>query len=889
MPASLKTAIEATRPSSSEAPAFLIDHHTDETLSQRRELCRNVFAQLGEQSIPNYIQEIFHGVPLQLSWQLQKSGEYLAALDWLQTVYAYNLPLSKRKIYFGLERETNIAPILSRSPHWLTGELNPHALAADRTGSNPYTRYTLISLSRCLMDFADSEFTRDTAESLARARALYLTAQRLLFSPDLDTPTATSSDAMVLPNPLLDLLRLRVDIQLTKMRQGRNIAGMKRQIELPVSLPPSPNDLPTIGAGGQLIIPGARPVLRPTPYYFRVLMERSKQLVNIAQQIEAAYLAALEKRDAENYNLLKANNDLQLAMEGVELQNRRVNEAQAGVGVARAQRQRAAVMSERYNMLSSLGLNEFEQQMIGSYKEAINYIKQAGGAGAIAAALGGTAAALSAGAAAASALGSWPPNPAAAALHIASGMASLGGAAAQAHAGVAEQERRIAQTQVTQAQAVADFLAKKFTNAELYEWMSGVLGEVYSYFLQQATALAQLAENQLAFERQDIPPKFIQADYWEVPSDTGLVTVIDQKTPARQGLTGSARLLRDLYQLDQYALETDKRKLNLSQTFSLARMVPLEFEQFRRTGVLEFATPMLPFDRDFPGHYLRLIKCVRTSVIALIPPHHGIRASLLASGISRVVTGGDVFQQIVVRRDPELVALTSPISATGVFEMDAQSEMLRPFESMGVDTVWQFEMPRAANPFDFRTIADVLVTIDYTALNSFDYRQQVIKTLNPKLSGERSFIFRQQFADAWYDLHNPEQSATPMTVKFKTWREDFPPNLDDLKIENILLFFNRAAGEEFELEINNLKFMFAENGKKETIAGGKAKTLNGMISTRNSNGSNWKNALTGKPPGGEWELELPNTAEVKGWFKEEKIDDLLLVITYSGRTPAWPG
>jgi hypothetical protein len=185
-------------------------------------------------------------------------------------------------------------------------------------------------------------------------------------------------------------------------------------------------------------------------------------------------------------------------------------------------------------------------------------------------------------------------------------------------------------------------------------------------------------------------------------------------------LTGSARLLQDIYTLDQYAFETDKRKLNLSQTFSLARMAPFDFEQFRQTGVLTFATPMPLFDRDFPGHYLRLIKCVRTSVIALIPPHHGIRATLTASGISRVVTGGEVFQQVAVRRDPELVALTSPISATGVFELDTQSEMLRPFESMGVDTFWQFEMPRAANPFDFRTIADVLVTIEYTALNSFD-------------------------------------------------------------------------------------------------------------------------------------------------------------------------
>lgn len=933
---------------------ILTDQHTEETLGKLQKLCYDIANSYSNQSIPNYIQEIFYGAPLQLAWQLQKSGAYLAALDWFQTVYAYNLanksdtPFDERKIYIVLRRETNEAPILSRPDNWLTNGLNPHALAALRTGSNPHTRYTLMSLSRCLMDFADSEFTRDTAESLARARGLYLTAQRVLLSPDLDTPTNIPTDATVLPNPLLDLLRLRVEIQLTKMRQGRNIAGMKRQVELPVSLPPGPSDLPVIGAGGQLIIPGVRPVLRPTPYYFRVLLERSKQLVNIAQQIEAAYLAALEKRDAENYNLLKANNDLQLALMGEELQNRRLNEAQAGVGLAHAQRQRAAVMSERYKMLSSIGLSALEQQMISSYQEAIGYLRQGGIASAEAARLGGQAASLNAAAAGASAFisafGGSIPNVVAAALYARAGAASMGSAAAQAqaaiysanaqvastqaqiygiqasaewrqrefetqaaiaeqdvaigeaqinvaqaHVGVADQERRIAQTQATQAQAIVDFLAKKFTNAELYEWMSGILGAVYSYFLQQATAMAQLAENQLAFERQDMPPKFIQADYWEIPSDIGSLTTPEQKTPDRKGLTGSARLLQDIYQLDQYAFETDKRKLNLSQTFSLARMAPYDFEVFRQTGVLPFATPMSFFDQGFPGHYLRLIKRVRVSVIALIPPHHGIRATLTATGISRVVTGGEVFQQVVVRRDPELVALSSPISATGVFEMDTQSEMLLPFESMGVDTLWEFQMPRAANPFDYRTIADVLVTIEYTALNSHEYRQQVLKTLDPKLSGERSYSFRNQFADAWYDLHNPEQSATPMAVKFKTWREDFPPNLDDLKIEQVLLFFSRvfdeSAGDQpFEIEVG--KFSFTPK-RGNGVIGSSATTIDGVISTRRGNGAGW-NGMIGKTPAGEWELMLPNSEEVTKRFKDEKIDDILLVITYGGRMPAWP-
>ena len=295
--------------------------------------------------------------------------------------------------------------------------------------------------------------------------------------------------------------------------------------------------------------------------------------------------------------------------------------------------------------------------------------------------------------------------------------------------------------------------------------MSGVLQEVYSYFLQQATAMARLAQNQLAFERQEATPLFIQHDYWQPPADGSAFGVI---RPDRRGLTGSARLLQDIYQLDQFAFETNKRKLQLSKTFSLAQLAPLEFQRFRETGVLTFATPMRLFDRDFPGHYLRLIKRVRTSVVALIPPNQGIRATLTTPGVSRVVIGGDVFQTFAVRRDPESVALTSPSNATGLFELEPQSELLLPFEFMGVDTFWNLEMPKAANPFDYRTIADVLFTIEYTALSSLDYRQQVIQRLDRTVSADRPYSFRHQFADQWYDLHNPDQTARPM-------RSAFPP------------------------------------------------------------------------------------------------------------------
>jgi hypothetical protein len=71
-----------------------------------------------------------------------------------------------------------------------------------------------------------------------------------------------------------------------------------------------------------------------------------------------------------------------------------------------------------------------------------------------------------------------------------------------------------------------------------------------------------------------------------------------------------------------------------------------------------------------------------------------------------VVNNDGLFQTITAHRPPESVALTSPTNATGLFDLEPQSPMLLPFEALGVDTVWEFRMPRAANWFDYSTIAD---------------------------------------------------------------------------------------------------------------------------------------------------------------------------------------
>lgn len=1054
---------------------YITDRLTDAEIDCRKDSWIDSFiaSPRASVSVLSCSQEAFYFVPMAIALQLQKAGQYTAALDWYRTVYDYTRPEGDRKIYYGLVLEEKHGDGYERPDNWLLDPLNPHTTAETRR--NTYTKFTLSSIIRCLLSYADTEFTRDTFESLPRARILYETALELLKLPVLNqhlnnceeiigtlvieikdsrwrgvwieilndmrrindvnnlektvekvrtimksseelsirlaearkivdaatktsertilsvlekgektirevhtlllkdesvergvkrsaflierthtqrssirstpsegiaverlgseamskkpipvrirfirvpyTPTVFSFDFCIPPNPIIKVLRFHVHNNLHKLRTCRNIAGVKRNLELyAVS---TTGGMPAIGAGGQLVVPTRIPY-PPAPYRYKFLIERASKLADIAAQMEAAFLSALEKRDAEYYNLLKARQDVQLANAGVRLQDLRYYQAQDEVKLADLQRQSAQIQAGHYEKLLREGISDLERASLDQLREARDLQIVSSHTSFAAAALPSS---ISSGFPSGVSMSYSPQGSMSA---IASAISSLAQAyntessilsihanyerrsqewqfqrdmalqsirigdqqkkIAEDGVRIAAQERNIAGMQVEHAEATVEFLATKFTNVELYDWMSGILEGVYSYFLQEATAMAKLAQAQLAFERQEPPPSFIQDDYWEIPSENPMGGAT-QNAVDRHGLTGSARLMADIYKLDQYRLMTEKRKLQLKRNISLARLAPLEFQRFKETGVLVFNTPMMLFDRDFPGHYLRLIKTVRFSAIALIPAVQSIKATLSNIGVSKVVVNNNgLFQTITVNRPPESVALTSPRDAMGLFELESQSELLLPFEGMGVDTVWELRMPKAANQFEYSTIGDIIITLEYTALESEDYRQQVIETLPSELSGERPFSFTHQFADQWYDLHNPEQTATPLCVRFSTRREDFPPNIEDLKIEHVVMYFARASGESFEIQVTHLRF--TEQGSNEFVGGG-ATSVNGIISTRSGNAGSWT-LMIGKSPFGQWELALEDKDDVRDLFKNEQIEDILFVITYSGRTPEWP-
>jgi hypothetical protein len=690
-------------------------------------------------------------------------------------------------------------------------------------------------------------------------------------------------------NPAYDSLKLKINVELYKIFNCRNIAGMQRELDIYGAATDSTSGIPIIGAQGNLVLPGLNS-FKPSQYRFAVLIERAKQIVQQTSQIEAQFLSALEKRDAEYYNLMKARQDLQISRGTIKLQDLRIRQANDEKKISDIQLNKANYSYTNFNSWISSGLNEFEagslilmssiaaSQLANAFI-AFGTLDFSGGASLVSSSLQTINNLMNQQASYERRAQEWAYQRQLASFDI--DLANQQIKISEDNVRIVSQEREIAQMNSDFANDTLEFLKNKFTNAELYNWMSNVLEGVYAYMLNLSTAMARTAEGQLYFERQEPAGPFILDDYWESPNDNYSVSLTGAGNADRRGLTGSARLLQDITRLDQYAFDTNKRKLQISKTISLAQNFPEAFQRFRETGVLNFELTNDIFDHDFPGHYLRLINNVKTSLIGLVPVYGGIKASLTAETISYVVISGNngaTFQRVPINRlQSDSVALTSPTNATGLFEMQPlNGELLNPFEGMGIESKWEFKLPRFSNRMDYDQIADVVITVEYTALDSSTYRQQVLAGINNELSFNRAFSFKNNFPDQWYELANVLEGVDSFEVNFTTRRSDFPAGLDIDRASRLVLYFVRK--DNTIGEVNIADFNISTNATTYT-----GTTVNGIF--------NAQNMLVGNGtliPFQTWRLKFDNAADMnRHLFLDEDITDILFVITCDATLPGY--
>ncbi|MCD4770063.1 MAG: hypothetical protein K8R35_07855, partial [Bacteroidales bacterium] len=325
------------------------DKMSEINLKERRSAIYDVFLSnmTATLNIMTYIEEVGFSVPCLIALKLRDNKQYISSMDWFRNIYNYNGKHTEdRYIYYGLELGEEKEEEHERVDDWLLEPLDSYEIANNRKFA--YIRYTLQSISRCLIDYADMEFTQDTSGSRPRAKELYETALDLLGLPAMSQEDEFKINLFeysfdIPVNILPRMLRLHAKLNLWKLNNGRNIAGMERE-EIPlysVSVDDT-TGMPTL-TGGQINVSHA---FDPpaTSFRYEYLIERAKQFADRAAQMEAAFLSAIEKKDAEYYNLMKARQDLQLSKASVRLQDLRVLEAEDGIKLATLQVNRSEIM-----------------------------------------------------------------------------------------------------------------------------------------------------------------------------------------------------------------------------------------------------------------------------------------------------------------------------------------------------------------------------------------------------------------------------------------------------------------------------------------------------------------------------------------------------------------
>lgn len=304
-------------------------------------------------------------------------------------------------------------------------------------------------------------------------------------------------------------------------------------------------------------------------------------------------------------------------------------------------------------------------------------------------------------------------------------------------------------TVIANSQAVEDFMKTKFSNQNLYYWMTGQLSGTYFRAYQMALELATTAQRTCSLELKGNADAFdiVKLGYWD-----GL----------KQGLLTGEQLALDLRRLEATYLKENTRELEITKHVSLAQLNPLQLIELRITGSCTFTIPEVLLDLDYPDHYKRRIKSVSVSLPCVVGPYAGIAGTLtMTASKTRLTDRGQLVpDNPPLPDDRSRIAVSGGQGDSGLFETNLRDERYLPFEGAGVaESTWVFDLAREFPAFDRETISDLVMHIRYTALADGTNRSTaLVSGLNAIASSGasagmwRTFSLRHEFASVWQQM-----------------------------------------------------------------------------------------------------------------------------------------
>ncbi|KAK6452844.1 hypothetical protein FP744_10009095 [Trichoderma asperellum] len=282
----------------------------------------------------------------------------------------------------------------------------------------------------------------------------------------------------------------------------------------------------------------------------------------------------------------------------------------------------------------------------------------------------------------------------------------------------AQQELQLQESEVEESAQVEAWLRNKYTNEQLYGWVEKSLRNLYFQAYTLALSTARSAESALSFENGCKLSILQPGGYWDA---------------SRDGLLSADHLYLDLKRLEAAHRDGRRHDYEVTKTISLRQVDPMALMRLRISGSATFSLNEMLFDMDFPGHYMRRIRSVAVTIPAVVGPHTGVNATLTlqqhkyrvlqtastadeyASSWSSISVGDD--KAFRTDRVPiSAVAISSGAHDTGVFELNFAGDRYLPFEGAGVVSSWRIDLPTKVRRFDYDSIADVQLHLQYTSL-----------------------------------------------------------------------------------------------------------------------------------------------------------------------------
>jgi len=691
----------------------------------------------------------------------------------------------------------------------------------------------------------------------------------------------------------------RVEDRLIKIRYCMNISGIRRSLAL-FQKEIDPALFVRARAAGLSLEDILALITASTslpPYRFEYLIEKAKQFSQTVQGFGNALLSAIEKKDVEELTLLRSIYEQNILKLTKDVKKKQLQEAQYQYQAMLETLKNVQNRINYYQGLIDTGLISWEvTQQVAKHTSSIlqvgdGLLRMLAGIGYLVPEVGSPFA-MKYGGKEISDSASAFAEVVASSVKIAEAVSASSGLeagfqrrkeeweqqltlatqeekqvnkqllAAEIRQMIAEKDLEVHEKTIDQAKELHSFYKDKFTNLGLYNFLSSNLSRIYRQAYNIAVDIARMAERAYQFEQNDDQAFFIAGDNWE--SD-------------RAGLLSAERLLLQLQQLEQAYINGNKRKPEITQTFSLAMLNPQELITLRQTGTCTIDIPEIAFEIFYPGQYRRLIKYVRLTIPSVVGPYVNVSAKLTL--LKDWIEKSD--KATLEQNTPTgytSISTSGAVNDAGMFDFNFRDTQYFPFEGRGAISNWQLELPSTIRAFNYDTISDVLLTISYTALEGDrDFVETALVTMltayatNPAYGLFKVISLKHEFPNAFHRLLNPQAGDSQFT-EFNIENSHFPYFLKDktLAITKTKIYLKPQSEKSITLpaslivnETNTISWTDGDDVSYLGSTGDKNKIKGGTVS------------ITAGSPIKKWDID----AGVDGLNKEE-LDDILILIKY---------